>query len=127
MMTKSHPLNSFKYAFEGVRYALTTQRNLQIHVSVAVIVAIIGVWVRLKLVEWAIIALSIGLVIALELVNTALETVIDLTSPNIHPLAKVCKDVGAAAVLVGAGTAVVVGFLILGPPLLRVFVFAIRP
>ena len=67
--------------------------------------------------EWAIIILTVALVWAAEFANTALEAVVDLASPEKHPLAKVGKDVGAAAVLIAALTAVLVGLLILGPPL----------
>ena len=71
------------------------------------------------LVEWAILILTIGSVWTAEFVNTALEAVVDLASPNIHPLAKVGKDVGAAAVLISAISSAVIGFMLLGPPLLQ--------
>jgi diacylglycerol kinase len=78
---------------------------------------VLGLWLGLGRLEWAIIVLTVGLVWMAEFVNTALEAVVDLASPDLHPLAKVGKDVAAAAVLVGACTAVVVGLLVLGPPL----------
>jgi diacylglycerol kinase len=96
---------------------LRTQRNAWIHAIATVCAVTLGAWLRLSRTEWAIIALTIGLVWMAEFVNTALEAVVDLASPDIHPLAQVGKDVGAAAVLIAAITSVVVGLLILGPPL----------
>ncbi|MBI5828037.1 MAG: diacylglycerol kinase family protein [Chloroflexi bacterium] len=78
---------------------------------------LLGLWLRLDRRDWALIFLTIAVVWISEFVNTALEAVVDLASPGIHPLAKVGKDVGAAAVLIAAITAVLVGLLVLGPPL----------
>ena len=110
-------LASFRYAFAGWWYMLRTQRNAWIHAILSTAVFIVSLWLGLSRIEWAIIFLTVGLVWMAEFVNTALEAVVDLASPDLHPLAKVGKDVAAAAVLVGAATAVVVGLLILGPPL----------
>ena len=96
---------------------LRTQRNAWIHAGATVMVTTLGLWLGLNRWEWAVIGLVIGLVWMAEFVNTALEAVVDLASPDLHPLAKVGKDVGAAAVLVAAITAVIVGLLILGPRL----------
>ena len=94
---------------------LRTQRNSWIHATATVCVIGLGLWLSLSFIQWAILALTIGLVWMAEFVNTALEAVVDLASPDIHPLARVGKDVGAAAVLVAAITSVIVGLLILGP------------
>jgi diacylglycerol kinase len=110
-------LASFRFAFAGWWYMLRTQRNAWIHAILSTAVFILGLWLGLGRIEWAIIFVTVGLVWMAEFVNTALEAVVDLASPDLHPLAKVGKDVAAAAVLVGAATAVVVGLLILGPPL----------
>jgi diacylglycerol kinase len=110
-------LDSFCHAFAGCVYMLRTQKNAWIHACATVAVTIAGVWLGLSRWEWAVILLVVGLVWMAEFVNTALEAVVDLASPELHPLAKVGKDVGAAAVLVGSITAVAVGLLILGPPL----------
>lgn len=110
-------LDSFRYAFAGLFYMLRTQRNAWIHAAATVSVIALGLWLRLSPHDWAILALTIGLVWVAEFFNTALEAVVDLASPDIHPLARVGKDVAAAAVLVAAMTSVVVGLLILGPPL----------
>ena len=110
-------LASFRFAFSGWWYMLRTQRNAWIHAVISTAVFVLGLWLGLGRLEWAIIVLTVGLVWMAEFVNTALEAVVDLASPDLHPLAKVGKDVAAAAVLVGACTAVVVGLLVLGPPL----------
>lgn len=96
---------------------LRTQRNSWIHSTATICVIALSLWLGLSFVQWAILVLTIGLVWMAEFVNTALEAVVDLASPDIHPLARVGKDVGAAAVLVAAITSVVVGLLILGPAL----------
>jgi len=110
-------LASFRFAFAGWWHVLLTQRNAWIHAVLSTAVFALGLWLGLSRVEWAIVVLAVGLVWMAEFVNTALEAVVDLASPDLHPLAKVGKDVAAAAVLVGAGTAGVVGLLIFGPPL----------
>jgi len=96
---------------------LRTQRNAWIHATISTLVFLAGLWLGLNRMEWAIILLTIALVWMAEFVNTALEAVVDLASPDLHPLAKIGKDVGAAAVLIGSIAAMVVGLLILGPPL----------
>jgi len=112
-------IHAFRHAFRGLFYVMKTQRNAWIHTAVTVAVFLLGVWLRISLTEWAIIVLTIALVFMAEFINTAIEAVVDLASPNKHPLAKIGKDVGAAAVLVAAFAAVLVGLLILGPPLLE--------
>lgn len=108
---------SFQYAFEGWWYVLRTQKNAWIHATVSLAVAALGLWLGLSRTDWAIIILAIAIVWMAEFVNTALEAIVDMTMPEKNPLAKVAKDVGAGAVLLGACAAVLVGFLILGPPL----------
>lgn len=110
-------MQSFRHAFRGWFYVLRTQRNAWIHSAIATIVFIVGLWLELPLRDWAIIILTAAVVFAAEFMNTAIEVVIDLASPDEHPLAKVGKDVGAAAVLVAAFAAILIGVLILGPPL----------
>ncbi len=109
---------SFKYAGEGLFYAIRTQRNFRIHLVMAVIVVAMGARLRLPGTSWAILVSMIGLVLVTEMINTAAEALVDLASPDYHPLAKLVKDVAAGAVLVIALTSVVVGLIILGPPLL---------
>lgn len=110
-------LRSFGYAFAGWRYVLRTQRNTWIHAVLSLAVVLVSWWLGLSALEWAIILITISMVWMAELLNTALEAVVDLASPQQHPLAKVGKDVGAAAVLLSALAAVLTGLLVLGPPL----------
>ena len=112
-------IDSFRHAFAGWWYMLRTQRNAWIHAGFSVAAVSISVWLALEPLEWALIVLAISAVWMAEFVNTALEAVVDLASPDMHPLAKTGKDVAAAAVLVGAFTAVLIGLLVLGPPLLE--------
>jgi diacylglycerol kinase (ATP) len=109
--------HSFGHAFRGWWYVLRTQRNAWIHAVIATVVFIISAWLRITREQWAILILTAAMVFAAEFINTAIEAVVDLASPEKHPLAKVGKDVGAAAVLISALAAVVIGLLILGPPL----------
>jgi len=110
-------VRSFQYAFAGWWYVLRTQRNAWIHALASVLVLLLAWWLRLPVRDWAVLFVTMGMVWMAEFMNTALESVVDLASPQIHPLAKAGKDVGAAAVLIAALCAAVVGFLILGPPL----------
>lgn len=110
-------LRAFKYAFHGWWYVIRTQRNAWIHALMTALVVLVALWLRLPTRDWAVLLLTIALVWTAEFANTALEAVVDLASPSRHPLAKVGKDVGAAAVLIAALTSVAVGLLILGPPL----------
>lgn len=116
-MRSRNLLESFRYAFAGLRYALRTQRNTRIHLIIAGLVILVGLWLGLPTEQWALLALTIGLVLVGEMLNTVAETLVDMVSPGYHPLAKVVKDVTAGAVLLTAIFAVIVGLLILGPPL----------
>jgi diacylglycerol kinase len=108
---------AFGHAFRGWGYVLKTQQNAWIHSLVATLVLVMGFWLQISTTEWAILILTIAMVFSAEFINTSIEAVVDLASPTHHPLAKVGKDVGAGAVLVSALAAVIVGLLILGPPL----------
>ena len=118
-MRSRNILESFRFAFVGLWYALRTQRNTRIHLSIAAAVVVVGLCLNLSHVEWAVLTLTIGFVLVSEMLNTVAETLVDLISPGYHPLAKVVKDVTAGAVLLTAIVSVVVGLLVLGPPLWR--------
>jgi diacylglycerol kinase len=109
--------HAFQHAFRGWWYVLRTQRNAWLHAVVTTLVMLVAFWLRLPMRDWAVLLVTIALVWTAEFINTALEAVVDLASPQRHPLAKVGKDVGAAAVLIAALTSILVGLLILGPPL----------
>jgi diacylglycerol kinase len=121
--TPVHPrhglIGSFGFAFAGIGYLFRTQRNARIHAAVAIIVCALAAWLRVTRVEWAILILAIACVLILEGLNTALEAAVDLASPQIHPLAKIAKDITAGMVLIAAIASAIVGLLILGPPLLH--------
>jgi diacylglycerol kinase (ATP) len=108
---------SFRYAFSGWWFVIRTQRNAWIHAVISVAVIIVSFWLGLGERDWAIIVVAIAMVWTAEFLNTALEAVVDLASPEQNKLARVGKDVGAAAVLIAAVSAALIGFLILGPPL----------
>jgi len=114
-------LFSFKYAFSGLRYVVRSQRNAWIHAAITIGVLILAVLLKISLVEWGILLLAIGLVWTAEIFNTALEALVDLASPNTHPLAKIAKDTSAAAVLFSAIISVLIGLVILLPPLVGWF------
>lgn len=111
-------LISFKYAWAGLRYAFVTQRNFRIHTVIGTLAISLGVFLQRSTVEMSIIGLTIALVMTLELLNTALESVVDLTvKQSYHDLAKIAKDCAAGAVLVSSIASIFVASLILLPPL----------
>jgi diacylglycerol kinase len=109
---------SFHHAFAGFWFVIRTQRNAWIHATASVVVVIMAFWLALPPRDWATIIIAITIVWIAEFINTALEAVVDLASKQEHhEMAKVGKDVGAAAVLIAAGSAALIGLLVLGPPL----------
>lgn len=113
---KKTPLyKSFGYAFEGIFTCIRNERNIKIHCTVAILVVIAGAVLGITPIEWCICLTLFGLVIALELVNTAIESVVDLVTTERKPLAKTAKDTAAGAVLVAAIMAAIVGLIIFVP------------
>jgi len=112
-------LASIKNAIIGWWHVIRTQQNAWIHAIATIAVILIAFWLKLPMRDWGVLILTIAMVWTAEFLNTALEIVVDLASPNLHPLAKAGKDVGAAAVLIAALSSVVIGILILGPPLVN--------
>lgn len=112
-------LASFKFAFAGWWHVIRTQQNAWIHTIASVVVLLASIWLKLSTLEWALVIVAIAFVWTAEFFNTALEVIVDLATKEQHPLAKVAKDVGAAAVLIASITAVVIGVLVLGPLLLE--------
>ena len=104
------------YAIEGWWHVIRTQKNAWIHTLLSGGVILVGFWLELPRHDWAIIFLTIAMVWMAEFLNTALEALTDLISPEHNHLAKISKDVGAAAVLIAAGASIIIGLLILGPP-----------
>ncbi len=117
-----HPykrLQSFRYAFRGLRYGFHNQVNIWIHLLMAILVALCGFYFSITNGEWIAILLCIGCVISAELFNTALEYLVDLVSPDYHPLAGKVKDIAAGAVLIISIIAAAVGLLIFIPRILE--------
>lgn len=109
---------SFKYAFQGLWYTIKTQPNLRIHLTIAFIVTIAGILLQLSYVEWLIILFTFLWVIVSEMINTALEAIVDLITDTKHHQAKIAKDVAAGMVLVGALGSIIIGMVIFLPKLL---------
>jgi diacylglycerol kinase (ATP) len=114
---------SFKYAAAGVTYAYNTQRNFRIHCVMGTFAITIGAMLQLSSVEMAVICITSGLVLTLELLNTAIESVVDLTvGQTYHELAKIAKDCAAGAVLISAFASVLVGMCLVIPKIILLFV-----
>ncbi len=113
--------HSFTYPIKGLKYAYRNEQNLAVDVGIALLVVIAGFIFKISFIEWAILFLTIGLVISCELINTAIEAVVDLVTEEYHPLAKVAKDTSAAAVFIFAIVAIIVGLVIFLPKLLAIF------
>jgi len=110
---------SFGYAFQGLFYLLRTQRNARIEAVLGFLACVLGAWLHISRIEWAVVIFTIALVLILEGLNTSIEAAVDLASPEKHPLAKAAKDLAAAMVLIAAMASVAVGLLIFGPALWR--------
>jgi diacylglycerol kinase (ATP) len=110
---------SFRYATAGVRLLFLRQRNARIQAIIGAGALGLGAFLRLSRLDWAMLVLTIALVLALEGVNTALEAVVDLATTEYHPLAKAAKDLAAGAVWLSALAAIAIAALLFGPPLLR--------
>src|SRR5215467_1876414 len=107
----------FGYAFSGLVYVLRTQLNMRVHLSIALLALLTGLILRISAIEFAIIFLTIIIVLVAEMFNTVLELCVNLASPQYHPLAKIAKDVSAGAVLLSAIFAVIIGLFIFVPHL----------
>lgn len=108
-------ISSFKYASTGIAHALKTEQNIRIHLLAGVFVIILAIVLKISSLEWAILLLLIAGMIALELMNTAIERTVDLvTNKEYHLLAKQAKDLAAGAVLVYAAIAIIIGLIIFG-------------
>jgi len=109
---------SLQNAFEGIKITLRTQRNLRIHIIVGLLIISVSFLLKIDLLEFVLILLTVMIVLVTEILNTAIEFTIDLVSPQYNQLAKKVKDISAAAVLVSASFAILIGLFILGPRLI---------
>ncbi len=109
--------DSFKTALQGIWYAIVKERNMKIHLVAAAIVLIVSAWLKVSRQELSILCLAIALVICFELINTAMEVMVDIIVDVYHPKAKIIKDVSAGAVFVSALISIAIGVLVLGDKL----------
>lgn len=112
---------SFKAALAGAVHTLLTQPNAWIELTAVAVVSLVSWWLRITALEWALLALTFSLVLALEAVNTAVEATVDLVSPHYHPLAKIAKDAAAGALVFAVLGSIGVATAILGPRLWQLF------
>lgn len=117
-LDKKRLTNSFKYAFEGILQAYVGEQNLKIHTVIAVLVIIFGFILKISYTEWLVCLVLIGLVLMAEFFNTSIEYLVDLVSPEIHPLAKATKDTASAGVLMMAIISAIIGLIIFVPKLI---------
>lgn len=109
-------VRSFAFAFAGIR-VLACERNMRVHLLASGVVIIAAIWLRVNLIEWAMLVIAMAIVLAMEALNTAIEYAVDLASPSHHPIAAKAKDVAAAGVLIAAIGAALIGCFVLGPHL----------
>jgi len=116
--TSPNRLASLGYALAGWLYMLRWQKNTRIMALASIAVVLLGLWLQIERLEWALIVIVITIVWLAEFLNAGIEAAVDLASPNIHPMAQVGKDVASAAVLLGVLASIIVGLLVFGPRLL---------
>ncbi len=114
-------IKSFGYSIDGLKYAYKYEQSMTIHVIMAILVVTFGILLKLSLIEWLICFILFGLVMATELINTSIEAVVDLTCPDINPLAKIAKDTASAAVFVFSVVAAISGLIIFVPKIIALF------
>lgn len=115
-MSQAHStVESFGYAFHGIKTALKLEPNFRIHSVVALLVILVSLFLGFNLYEWVILLFTIFLVLVLELINTAMEEIVDIVSPEVTEKAKIAKDVTAAAVFLSTSFAVIIGIFLFLP------------
>lgn len=119
-------VSSFKHAFLGIAVGIIKERNMKIHVCAMCLVILFGIGLKISLIEWCICISLCGMVIGAELINCAVEAIMDMVMPDIHPKAKVAKDTAAGAVLVCAISALIVGGIIFIPKMLHIVSFVVK-
>ena len=112
---------SFKYALTGAKTAFKDEPNFRIHTFFAIAALLVGFFLKLNYLEWIVLSFTIFYVITLELLNTVLENIVNVVSPQVNPYAKAAKDVAAACVLLAAFLSVIVGLILFVPKLLKLF------
>jgi diacylglycerol kinase len=118
MGTKHSTARSFSFAFEGIQTAFLREPHFKFHTIAAVVVLVLAAILSFSPLEWLVLVFTIALVLILELINTSLEAIVNIVSPQIQNEAKVAKDVAASAVLIASFAAFLVGLILFGPKLL---------
>lgn len=108
-------LKSFSFAFQGIIYTIKTEQNMKIHLTISIFVLFASFYFQISKLEWCIVLLTIGGMFCMELINTAIERVIDMYTSEFHPLAKAAKDASAGAALIFAIISVIIGIMIFLP------------
>ena len=114
-------LKSFKYAFEGIFTGIKEEQNMKVHITIMILVIISGIMLKISKIEWIICIILFGLVISMELINTAVENTVDLITKEKNEQAKIAKDVAAGAVLVSAIASAIIGLIIFVPKVISIF------
>ena len=114
-------LSSFKYSLQGLKYAYKNEQSMLIHFIATLLIVILGFLLNISLTEWAIVLIAIGVTLAAELINTAIEAAVDLITLEIHPLAKIAKDCGSAATFVFSMLTAVIALIIFVPKVIHIF------
>ena len=114
-------LKSFKYAFEGIFTGIKEEQNMKVHITIMILVIISGKMLKISKIEWIICIILFGLVISMELINTAIENTVDLITKEKNEKAKIAKDVAAGAVLVSAIASAIIGLIIFVPKIMLIF------
>ena len=117
---KTSFLESMGHALDGIEYTASHERNFRIETIMAILVSIMGFLLKISLIEWAILVLTIAMVLSLEIINTAIERSVDLVTKDYKELAKIAKDASAGAVLVMSMFSIIIGILIFLPKIIQV-------
>lgn len=123
MEKKKSLIHSFGYAIRGILTALKKERNLKIHVVIMLLVILAGIYFKISVTDWIICIILFGFVISLEMVNTAIETTVDIAMPEFNEKAKIAKDVSAGTVLISAITSAIIGLMIFIPKIIMNFLW----
>ncbi len=113
--------NSIKFSLEGLIYAYRYEQSLWVHAIATIFAISLGIIFRIKLSEWAIVFIALGVILGMELINTAIEAAVDLVTLEVHPLAKIAKDCGSAASFIMTLVAIVICLFVFGPYFMKVF------
>lgn len=125
-MKNRNLIDSFKNAFQGIWYAFVKERNMKIHLAAATAVILLSLWLGVSRIEMTVLCLTIAMVICFELINTAMEVMVDIIVDVYHPKAKIIKDVSAGAVFISALFSIIVGVTILFDKLVHKFILFIN-